>query len=785
MGAVAYQHQPMTITIAGETYAIHYTENAAEIDSAVSLYQPKWITYDTESNGLHIKRSRAFLGAVCWDGVVFVFPMTPAILQHMPKWCKKVRRVYAHNTTFDMHMTANTMDDDKFPLRITNWGDTMGLARLTFQAISARDGGDRMALKEIGAKYIDPNAVIYETRLKTWLKDKEDANFKMLVNILQTMFGKKGWGIKRIEKIVNGEEQVSDDVAQIIETWKADYPVPTYADVPMEILLPYLAVDVILCNIFVRMSGAVVVSKEQQEVAEREFKLIKVNYKMERSGIRTDLNYLRESSSKLKAYIETSKQRMWELAGCQFEVGQHKLIKDIFEKRLGYRPESTDKQFLNKLKDKDELARLISRVRRLEKWQSTYIDRILENAEYDGRFYSTLNSFNPVSGRYSGDAQQFPKERILTAEGDAYEEEHGTGSAPQEMEIFYPRRAFIPTGNGYDSIYYLDYSQVELRVQGHYTLYFGGDLNLCRAYMPFNCRHYLTGEWYDYTNPFSRKRWIELREGAPSGKHWEDLLADEWSVWIVPETGKPWIPTDVHSATSLNALDIIHSSMLARLAEIDNILANPNMQVVNMQYMLQEREQLIHDLPKFDKTKMSKKELKHWRNIGKRFNFMRNYGGGDAKASETLEIPLEQAKAMNNGYTKAFPLVVTYQREIIKTLYKFGYMANMYGRRYYLSDSNKFYKVANYLIQGSSADMLKIKMLEIDEFLERYNCQSRLLLCVHDELQFEVMAGEQWIIPHIKAIMEDTPTIMLPIVAEVERTTTTWAEKSKVLDFAA
>ena len=113
-----------------------------------------------------------------------------------------------------------------------------------------------------------------------------------------------------------------------------------------------------------------------------------------------------------------------------------KVIADYFEGILGERPTSTDKAFLKKHKD-NRVSQLITRLRRLEKWQSTYISRIIEVAEYDGNFYTQYGQFNTVSGRLGSDAQQFPKERILTEEGELYEKEHGEGRAPVEMEIFH------------------------------------------------------------------------------------------------------------------------------------------------------------------------------------------------------------------------------------------------------------------------------------------------------------------------------------------------------------
>jgi DNA polymerase-1 len=665
----------MRLTIGNEDYEITYTPSRKPIDDALERDKPLYITFDTETDGLHIKKARPFLAAVAWDGKVFVFPAQKNMLAGLAEWSKKVGRVFAHNTTYDMHMVANIMGDD-FPTMITNWGDTMGLCRLIFEAVSMSDGGDSLALKKIASKYIDVNADRYEKDVKSWLKTKEAQDKKILIAMLKSA----GWSLLRLQRALDGAEDVPCSVMEIYNEFNKEYPKPTYRSVPLPTMIPYLATDVILTNILVRKAMPVVINREQTLVAKREFSLIPVIYEMERAGLEVDREYLKESHYRMAHYIEDLKMRSYELAGKEFAVGQHAVIKDIYTDKLGERPQTTDKKFLSKQAAQgDELAQIIKKLRRLEKWQATYIEKILNDSEYDGRFYTQLNQYNPVTGRFSGDAQQFPKDAIVDDEGN---------------EIFNPRRAFK------GRVYYLDYSQVELRVQAHYTMYFGGDLNLCRAYMPFKC-YEKDGKWY--------------RE----------------------EDHTEWTPTDVHSATTIKALDAMG----------------------------------------IDYTTLSEKDFKRWRNIGKMFNFMRNYGGGDKKAADVLDIEIEQAKALNQGYTSAFPVVIEYQRAVERTFYEKGYAQNLYGRRYYLSDSWRYYKAANYIIQGSCADMLKDKMIRIYEYIKQNELKTRMILCVHDELQFEVPPGEDWILPHIKAIMEDTPNIQVPIVCEVEFTETYWSDK--------
>jgi DNA polymerase-1 len=265
------------------------------------------------------------------------------------------------------------------------------------------------------------------------------------------------------------------------------------------------------------------------------------------------------------------------------------------------------------------------------------------------------------------------------------------------------------------------------------------DVNLCRAYMPYKCHHYLTGEEYKYGTKKDRLRWIEKK---PDGN----------SVWLM-EDGSSWIPTDVHSETS-------HNTLMA------------------LGYECKEKyKQYEH---KTESPVDEKSFKKFWRYIGKMFNFMRNYGGGAAKASEALEVSMEIANALVSGWSNTFPEVSYYQKMVSKKVQSQNHATNMYGRVYYLTKTDKAYKVGNYLVQGSCADMLKDYVVRIGEFLKKNKCKTKFMANIHDELQFSVYEGEEWIFPYIKQIMEDVDWMKVPVVVDLEITETTWADKKDV-----
>ncbi len=136
---------------------------------------------------------------------------------------------------------------------------------------------------------------------------------------------------------------------------------------------------------------------------------------------------------------------------------------------------------------------------------------------------------------------------------------------------------------------------------------------------------------------------------------------------------------------------------------------------------------------------------KEKRSIAKSINFGLVYGMGSKKLSETLNIPLNEAKSYIEAYFKRFPSIKDYlnrmKEEILKTSKAFTLL-----RRYRVFDftgANDYIK-GNYLregvnaiFQGSVSDLLKLGMLKVSERFKN-NPSVRLLLQVHDELIFEI-----------------------------------------------
>lgn len=139
------------------------------------------------------------------------------------------------------------------------------------------------------------------------------------------------------------------------------------------------------------------------------------------------------------------------------------------------------------------------------------------------------------------------------------------------------------------------------------------------------------------------------------------------------------------------------------------------------------------------------------RNKAKTANFGIIYGITPFGLSERLNIPRGEAKDLIDEYFAMFPDVKRYMDESIARAREAGYVETICGRKRILPDINSRNAVVrgyaernaiNAPIQGSAADIIKVAMIRIFERLNRDNLKSKMILQVHDELNFNVPKEE-------------------------------------------
>lgn len=140
------------------------------------------------------------------------------------------------------------------------------------------------------------------------------------------------------------------------------------------------------------------------------------------------------------------------------------------------------------------------------------------------------------------------------------------------------------------------------------------------------------------------------------------------------------------------------------------------------------------------------------RNKAKRANFGIIYGITVFGLAERLDIDRTEAKQLIDGYFETFPQVKEYMEQAKAKAREYGYAETISGRRRYLPDINSHNATVrgfaernaiNAPIQGSAADIIKMAMIRIHQRFEEARLRSKMILQVHDELNFSVFLEEQ------------------------------------------
>ena len=389
-----------------------------------------------------------------------------------------------------------------------------------------------------------------------------------------------------------------------------------------------------------------------------EMPLMPVLAEMEMNGVCLDTASLAETSKQFTARMNEIEQRIYELAGEQFNIASPKQVGEILFDKLKIVEKAkktktgqyvTSEEVLQQLKNKHEIVADILEHRGLKKLIGTYIDALpkLINPR-TGHIHTSFNQTITATGRLSSSDPNLQNIPIRGEDG---------------KEI---RKAFIPEPGCL--FFSADYSQIELRVMAH-------------------------------------------------------LSQDPQMIEVFRE-GK-----DLHAATAAN------------------IYKKP-----------------IEEVTRDERTK------------SKRANFGIIYGITVFGLAERLDIPRDEAKMLIDGYFETFPQVHDYMEKSKEIARQQGYVTTLFGRRRYLPDINSANSVVrgfaernaiNAPIQGTAADIIKVAMIHIFQRFKAEGIKSKMILQVHDELNFSVYPDEKEKVERIVLEeMQNAFHMSVPLVAD-------------------
>lgn len=535
----------------------------------IQTLQPTVGAFDTETTGLNIGLDTPFLFQFGFIDTASMKGYTYAVdLERQPKLARQVIKAWhsyakanlteylGHNVKFDLHMLRNAGLEYVSP----NLSDTLFYIRYAHDALTPANGGPPLALKAYCARYIDHTAKLHERKLdkcKTAMAKELNLKLKQRLSACgqpPLKYKAKSYTLSVIEDLFKDPLMEPNDlptqIRQAYLDWlQLDVPIwlqpyveeegvvtssmIPYNRLPKQTVTEYAHQDIVLTlETYAHLKPAVK-ARENEWAVQMERDLILPFYRMEKTGFLADKEYLLEAKQKLKAFILNKRKHLYELAGQEVKIGQHEAIKKILQDRYAILISSTANEELAQQASQImrenpnhpvlEFIKIIQELRTLEKWYSAYILRFIRSLKTINRLYTQINQVGTVSCRVTSDFQQFPKDAIKDDDGN---------------ELFHPRRLILADKtDSYKGIVYLDYSQIELRFQAFYTILVGHpDLNLCRAYMPYDCVDKF-GNIFDYNNPKHIQAWKQ-----------------EW--FYKEDPTKVWVPTDVHGATTKAAFDI-------------------------------------------------------------------------------------------------------------------------------------------------------------------------------------------------------------------------------------
>ena len=389
-----------------------------------------------------------------------------------------------------------------------------------------------------------------------------------------------------------------------------------------------------------------------------EMPLMPVLADMEMNGVCLDTESLKETSGILTRRILELEQRIYELAGQQFNIASPKQVGDILfsQMKIVEKPKKTktgqfvtSEEVLQTLKGKHEIVADILEHRGLKKLLGTYIDALpkLINPR-TGHIHTSFNQTVTATGRLSSSDPNLQNIPVRGEDG---------------KEI---RKAFVPEPGCL--FFSADYSQIELRVMAHLS----GDENMIRVF----------------------------REGK-----------------------------DLHAATAANIY-----------------------------------KKGIDEVSRDERSK------------SKRANFGIIYGITMFGLAERLEISRDEARQLINGFFETFPQVHDYMEQAKQQAREKGYVTTLFGRRRYLPDINSRNgtvrgfaerNAINAPIQGTAADIIKVAMIHIYNRFQAEGIRSKMILQVHDELNFSVYPEEKERVEQIVLEeMQNAFQMQVPLVAD-------------------
>ena len=168
---------------------------------------------------------------------------------------------------------------------------------------------------------------------------------------------------------------------------------------------------------------------------------------------------------------------------------------------------------------------------------------------------------------------------------------------------------------------------------------------------------------------------------------------------------------------------------------------------------------------------------KEMRYKSKAVNFGIIYGQTRYGLAKALDIPAQEAQNFIDKYFMTYPRVKDYMENTVAFAYEHGFVETIFGRKRYLPElasPNRMIKefaeraAINQPLQGTAADLIKMAMINVDKVFKENNLKSKMVMQVHDELVFEVVADElEQVKTLVKQEMQNVANLKVPLLVDI------------------
>ena len=168
---------------------------------------------------------------------------------------------------------------------------------------------------------------------------------------------------------------------------------------------------------------------------------------------------------------------------------------------------------------------------------------------------------------------------------------------------------------------------------------------------------------------------------------------------------------------------------------------------------------------------------KEMRYKSKAVNFGIIYGQTRYGLAKALDIPAQEAQNFIDKYFMTYPKVKDYMENTVAFAYEHGFVETIFGRKRYLPElasPNRMIKefaeraAINQPLQGTAADLIKMAMINVNKVFKENNLKSKMVMQVHDELVFEVVADElEQVKTLVKQEMQNVANLKVPLLVDI------------------